>query len=185
MPRPVAPCAGVVVQDGEKGRGISWSDMAVLLRSVRRDGTPIMAALDAANVPYVITGMNNLFAKPEAEAARQLFYFLAGEIGEADLRAAWEAADLGIPADALSAAIANAGQARDNMQDAAVGQFAVYNLQRQFMAFLEVTGLREEKVPGGRGEVAFYNLGKFSQAISDFESIHFHSNPVDKYTTCR
>ena len=174
---------GVVVQNGEKGRGISWSDMAVLLRSVRRDGTPIMAALDAANVPYVITGMNNLFAKPEAEAARQLFYFLAGEIGEADLRAPWEAAALGIPADALSAAIANAGQARDNMQDAAVGQFAVYNLQRQFMAFLELTGLREEKVPGGRGEVAFYNLGKFSQAISDFESIHFHSNPVDKYTT--
>ena len=38
-------------------------------------------------------------------------------------------------------------------------------------------------MPGARGEVVFYNLGKFSQAISDFESIHFHSNPVDKYTT--
>ena len=33
----------------------------------------------------------------------------------------------------------------------------------------------------GRGEVVFYNLGKFSQAISDFESIHFHSSPVEKY----
>ena len=31
----------------------------------------------AAGVPYVITGMDNLFGKPEAEAARQLFYFLA------------------------------------------------------------------------------------------------------------
>ena len=29
----------------------------------------------------------------------------------------------------------------------------------------------------------FYNLGKFSQAISDFESIHFHSKPIDKYST--
>ena len=29
----------------------------------------------------------------------------------------------------------------------------------------------------------FYNLGKFSQAISDFESIHFHSSPVEKYAS--
>ena len=174
---------GIAIRDGDSERGISWSDMAVLLRSVRRDGGPIMAALDAAGIEYVITGMNNLFAKPEAEAARQLFYFLAGEIEGAELHAAWRQAKLGIPTDALASAIANASRARDGMQDAAVGQFKVYNLQRQFMAFLEATGLREEKVPGGRGEVVFYNLGKFSQAISDFESIHFHSKPAEKYTS--
>jgi len=69
------------------------------------------------------------------------------------------------------------------MKRADVGQFKVYNLQRQFISFLENVGLREERVPGGRGEVVFYNLGKFSQAISDFESIHFHSKPVEKYTS--
>ena len=174
---------GVAIRDGESERGIAWSDMAVLLRSVRRDGAPIMAALDAARIPYVITGMNNLFAKPEAEAARQLFYFLAGEIGVAELRSAWERAQLGIPTEALSEAIVAATNARRNMQNATEGKFAVYNLQRQFMAFLEATGLREENIPGKRGEVVFYNLGKFSQAISDFESIHFHSKPVEKYTT--
>ena len=67
---------GASVRDGAEHRGISWSDMAILLRSVRRDGGPIMAALDAAGIPYVITGMDNLFQKPEAEAARQLFYFV-------------------------------------------------------------------------------------------------------------
>jgi DNA helicase-2/ATP-dependent DNA helicase PcrA len=41
--------------------------------------------------------------------------------------------------------------------------------------------VREERVPGGRGEVVFYNLGKFSQVISDFETIHYQSKPVDKY----
>ena len=172
---------GVGVRDGEDKRGIAWSDMAVLLRSVRRDGAPIMAALDAAEVPYVITGMNNLFGKTEVEAARQLFYFLAGEIGEAELRTAWEDARLGIPDETLTTAITAAAEARENMQDATVGQFTVYNLQRQFMGFLETTGLREENVPSDRGEIVFYNLGKFSQAISDFESIHFHSKPVEKY----
>jgi DNA helicase-2/ATP-dependent DNA helicase PcrA len=38
-------------------------------------------------------------------------------------------------------------------------------------------------VPNGRGEVVFYNLGKFSQLISDFETIHFHSSPAEKYAS--
>lgn len=174
---------GVAVREDGQERGISWSDMAILLRSVRRDGGALMAALDEAEVPYVITGMDNLFQTDEAEAARQLFYFLAGEIEEADLRAAWLRADLGLAPDALEEAIAGAAQARRDMPRADVGQFKVYNLQRQFIAFIESAGLREEQVPGGRGEVVFYNLGKFSQAISDFESIHFHSKPVEKYTS--
>ncbi len=174
---------GVAIRDGEAERGISWSDMAILLRSVRRDGQAITAALDQVGVPYVITGMDNLFQTAEAEAARQLFYFLAGEVDEAVLRAAWQRADLGIAAAALDSAMAAARQARRDMPRADIGQFKVYNLQRQFMAFIEACGLREESVPDGRGEVVFYNLGKFSQAISDFESIHFHSKPVDKYTS--
>jgi len=172
---------GVAIREGEVERGLAWSDMTILLRSVRRDGAAIVQALDAAGVPYVITGMDNLFGTSEAEAARQLFYFLAGEIDEGTLRAAWQTAALGIAQPALDAAIAAAAQASRDMGNAAIGQFKVYNLQRQFMAFLETSGLREEKVPNQRGEVVFYNLGKFSQAISDFESIHFHSNPVEKY----
>ncbi len=174
---------GVAIRGGSQDRGMSWSDMAILLRSVRRDGGAIMDALDAAGIPYVITGMDNLFQKPEAEAARQLFYFMAGEITASALEAFWVAADLGVPVATLRAAIAESGQARDGMHKAAAGQFKVYNLQRQFMAFLERMELHEEAVRGGRGEVVFYNLGKFSQAISDFETIHFHSNPVDKYET--
>ena len=81
---------GLPIREGSDERGISWSDMAILLRSVRRDGGPIMAALDEAGVPYVITGMDNLFEKREVDAARQLFYFLAGELDQAAVRAAWE-----------------------------------------------------------------------------------------------
>jgi DNA helicase-2/ATP-dependent DNA helicase PcrA len=172
---------GVAIGEGNGSRGIAWSDMAVLLRSVRRDGQAVMDALQNAGVPYVITGMDNLFQKPESEAARQLFYFLAEEIDQTALRSAWVVADLGIDPAALDAAIAAAEKARVDMKRADVGQFKVYNLQRQFMAFIENVGLREERVPEKRGEVVFYNLGKFSQAISDFESIHFHSSPVEKY----
>ena len=171
-----------IVDDGEE-RGISWSDMAILLRSVRKDGPIIAQAMKEAGVPYVITGMDNLFQTAEAEAARKLFYFLADQISDDELRAAWMDANLGLTDEALNAAIDAAHQARDEMKKADIGQFKVYNLQRQFVAFLETCGLREEVVPDGRGEVVFYNLGKFSQAISDFESIHFHSDPTEKYKT--
>ena len=55
--------------------------MAVLLRSVKRDGEPIADALEAAGVRFVVVGMTNLFGAGEAEAARQLFYFMAGRAG--------------------------------------------------------------------------------------------------------
>jgi DNA helicase II / ATP-dependent DNA helicase PcrA len=130
---------GMSVREGEGARGISWSDIAVLLRSVRRDGATITDALAAAGVPFVITGMDNLFVKPEAEAARQLFYFLARRIDAKSLTAAWETADLRIGKQARTRqrpATAWLGPTWGTLV-AAVAQFQVYNLQRQFMAFLE------------------------------------------------
>ena len=174
---------GAVVREGANQRGMAWSDMAILLRSVRGTGKPIAEALKRVGVPYIVTGMDNLFEQSEAEAARQLFYYLASKTDETSLRQAWERADLGISKDALTRAVIEATKARKNMKKADLGQFQVYNLQRQFMAFLENAELREERVPDRRGEVVFYNLGKFSQAISDFESIHFRSEPVQKYDT--
>ena len=172
---------GTSIKDGSEERGISWSDMAILLRSVRNSGASIMKAFDEVGVPYVITGMDNLFQQSEAEAARQLFFFLAGRINANLLKEYWVAADLGIDDSKLNSAIKKMTEVQTSMGDVNSGQFKFYNLQRQFLNFLEICGVREEKIPNGRGEVVFYNLGKFSQAISDFESINFHSKTIDKY----
>ena len=172
---------GTVIKDKDGDRGIAWSDMAILLRSVRNSGSSIMEALDSVGVPYVITGMDNLFQQAEAEAARQLFFFLAGRITREQLSQAWTNANLGIKASVLGVAINKMQEVQQSMASATGGQFKFYNLQRQFMSFLELIQIREENVPKGRGEVVFYNLGKFSQAIADFESIHFHSKALDKY----
>ncbi len=52
---------GVAFDDGDSKRGISWSDMAVLLRSVRNNGVVITEALKLANIPFVVSGLVNLF----------------------------------------------------------------------------------------------------------------------------
>jgi DNA helicase-2/ATP-dependent DNA helicase PcrA len=173
---------GIAIKDGDKQRGISWSDMAILLRSVRANGQPITSALDAAHIPYVIVGMNNLFGTAEAEAARQLFYFMASRptIDAAGLEAIWLDAGLGLSKKELRKAIATAQTNRDSLENP-TERFGFYSIQRTFQKFLEEAGIREERVPNGRGEIVFYNLGKFSQLISDYETIHYHSKPKEKY----
>ncbi len=70
--------------------------MAILLRSVRKNGAAITRALDAAGIPYVVAGVNNLFGTSEAEAPRQLFHFMANRptIDAAALEGVWLAAGL-------------------------------------------------------------------------------------------
>lgn len=187
----IADLRGVAFTDpGGERRGLAYSDMAILLRSVRNNGPTITDALRAADIPFVISGMNKLFESPEAEAARQLFYFIADyeETMSADaLFEVWHAAELGVDAAALRVAIEQAEATRREFIEQTDAQYwSHYNIQRTFMQFLERIELREEKVPNKRdasrrGEVVFYNLGRFSQIISDFETIHYHSAPREKY----
>ena len=60
---------------------------------------------------------------------------------------------------------------------------SVYNIQRLYLDFLEALDMREDTLPGDatRGELVFYQLGKFSQVISDYEQIHFTTEPKAKY----
>ena len=171
---------GLVIKEDDRERGISWSDMAVLLRSVGANGEPITRGLTLAGIPYLVVGMNNLFDTLEAQAARGLFYFMAGRTDAATLEASWLATGLGTSAEEVRRAIADVQKFRESF-DNPTERFGFYSIQRTFQTFLHEAGIREERVPGGRGEVVFYNLGKFSQLISDFETIHYHSQPKEKY----
>ncbi|KAB2922172.1 MAG: ATP-dependent helicase [Bacteroidetes bacterium] len=175
---------GVAFAEDGKERGLSWSDMAVLLRSVKANAEPITDALRTAGVPFVVTGMTNLFGTAEAEAARQLFYFIGDhDTNEEAVERAWNTANLGLDLAALGAAIDSASAAKAALTDPEQKRWGQYSIQRVFLNFLDQAGVREERVPNGRGEVVFYNLGKFSQLISDFETIHYHSKPADKYAS--
>ena len=169
-------------EEPERHRGLAWSDMAILLRSVSCNGAPIIAALDRHGIPHVVVGMMTLFETSEAQAARELFYLLAGRVGttRATVLQAWRSANLGCSDAELQQAVAEAAAAKAAM-DTPNERYGFYSIQRSFARFLETAGLREEKVPNARGEVVFYNLGKFSQLISDFETIHYHSQPKEKY----
>jgi DNA helicase-2/ATP-dependent DNA helicase PcrA len=160
---------------------MSWSDMAILLRSVRGNAEPITRALDAAQIRYVVVGMNNLFGTPEAEASRHLFYFMANRgVDAAALEARWISTGMGLAAAAVRSAIQKAQKLRDEF-NATDMRNVRFGLQRVFLNFLENCHVREERVMDGRGEIVFYNLGKFTQVITDFETINYNSRPVRLY----
>ena len=162
----------------DEERGLALSDCAVLLRSVRNDAGPILEALKASTVPYVVKGMTNLFDTAEVQAAQGIFLYMVGRIEESQLRKLWDDTNLGLSSDNLSAGI---NLLNIQKQWEREKRWSVHSLQRTYLDFLGAIQLREEQIPEERGEVVYYNLGKFSQVISDYEQIHFQSEPKSKY----
>ena len=185
---------GIAFDDGEGERGLSWSDMAVLLRSVSGSGTIITGALKDAGIPFVVKGLDNLFSTAEAGAARNLFHYIAGESIRAygmyrsevkepptmpELRQSWENARLGMAKRNLDRALRYVKEVRDCL--IADGVNNQPTIQRAFLEFLKLAELREEEVPGEHGQVALFNLGRFSEVITDWESINFRSRPLESF----
>lgn len=171
--------------ENEGVRGLTWSDCAILLRSVKNSAEPIVEALRAAGIRYVIKGMNRLFETPEIRAAQAIFYYLNDEISSEELKQIWRSADLGIDESNLDLAVSWLDTERTEWPTRWLT--SERSLQRTYLGFLEKLVLREETVPDdedlerSRGEIVYYNLGKFSQLITDYELIHFHSEATSLY----
>lgn len=164
---------------GAPARGLSWSDCAVLYRSVK-DADPLVDELKRRKIPFIIKGLARLFDAPEIAACVGLFRYMMGEIAAEDLRGLWDVADLiGDPSR-----WPNLLRVLDDGADFGKSdRWGTYNIQRLYLQALEALGVREDTIPGDarRRELVMYQLGKFSQVISDFEAIHFSSAPERKY----
>ncbi len=153
-------------------RGMAWSDMAVLLRSTRKDGGPIVEALKAEGIPTLTRGMTNLFDAPEAEAATVSLEYLSGLADAEAVRAAWAQADIGVTDQDIDAGLTHLDTIQvwdDEVQ-------GLCCLIRAYTGLLGAMGWHEERVPPtamgqARGEVVSFNLARISQAMADYQSI--------------
>jgi len=177
---------GVAFNDGDGERGLSYSDMAVLLRSVKNNGTVITEALKNANIPFVVSGLSNLFETDEAQAARDLFHFIVDENvkgtnppTQQTLTQSWENPRLGLNKSKVSKAINYAKSVHDTLH--ADDSINPPSIQTTFLNFLELAELREENILNGLGQTVLFNLGRFSEAVTDWESINYASKPAEMY----
>jgi len=162
----------------DEPRGLAYSDFAVLLRSVQRTTLLRLLRLCArVTSQWSFCRHGRLFATPEAQPRPRSSVSWHGTPTRQQSDAMLDA-DLGVDPATLDEAIALWTPSASGIPRSASLSITC---KRTFLRFLERIQLREETVPNGRGELVYYNLGKFSQVISDYEQIHFKERSQAEY----
>ncbi len=174
-------------------RGLSYSDMAILLRSVRHDAKPFIDALNKERIPFIVSGMEGLFETPEIRVLQQVFIYLANftpygsanpPVTLADLKSLFENSGMGLLDQNIAKCLSYLEKRKNEIP---TSNEATLHLQRLYLDLLGELEISEDKInssPNAQkpGEIIFFNLGKFSNVIADFEQINFKSNVKDLYS---
>ncbi|RKO66343.1 ATP-dependent helicase [Desulfofundulus salinus] len=195
---------GLQIEDRDGVRGLDYGDIAVLYRSVKNGVRTLMRELDAKGIPYVVRGTTGLFDHSEVRLFQAAFCFLArmrcsfrdsetGEVtnlNEADIRdfirkTVEEMRDRGIMPHANPAIFLEwlASKRRElglsalprGRRPRGVGR-RIYP-QDLFQEMLEILGANRGPEPWP--DNVLYNLGRFSDLITRFESVHQWVTPQD------
>jgi DNA helicase-2/ATP-dependent DNA helicase PcrA len=180
---------GVTFQDseGSEPRGLDYSDFVILIRKWKK-AHAIIEALQQADIPFIVTGVNNLFQRLEIQAAKSIFEFLQDTIDRNVLKHYWTELCASINTASLDQAIDKLIKKKPNEHT----YYERFNIQEIYMDFLEDAGVTEDLFADGSGrsnsgyhneEIIFYNLGMFSQIMRDFETVYFMTKPTYKLTT--
>lgn len=165
----------------EDARGLDYSDIVILLRAWK-PATRLSEVLKSEGIPFVVTGVSQLFETQEVQACTNIYKYLSGEIFKQELKDSWLKVCSGLGERELDSAISQLDNCKPNNQD----WHEHFNLQEIFIKFRDDAGVTEKKITGdsdqnlSRAEIVFYNLGMFSQVIEDFEVVHFRDNQEDK-----
>lgn len=177
---------GIKFQDNLKfqnqTRGLDYSDMVILIRSWNI-ADELAEGLKKANIPYIVAGVNRLFRQNEIKACENIFKYLNKKISRNELKESWIAISSKIENQRLEEALKYL-ENYDDLDNESWYEYLI--LQEVYRTFLDKIGLTEKNFGNelefgmSRGEIVFYNLGKFSQIIQDFETIHFKDDPLKK-----
>lgn len=174
--------------DGKK-RGITYSDIAIFFRSIRYDGTPYLEALEEARIPVAVNGIGGLFESEEADIIFEIFSYLG------DFNKIWDyKAKEGYVPDLVSIY----DRAKDSFAVPSKAQFIKafealkenvkskrrLSFQGLYSDILSILGLQNERLHEDEDEVMLYNLGRISQAITDYEATRSYCTYKDIERFC-
>lgn len=155
--------------DGETTRKLKYSDFAFLFRSIRNEAGPYIEALREADIPVIYAGTGGLFGTAEVSSIIKTFAF----ISECDK-------DINYDEDFLQ-------DIHDNLPDDFSISFKKFkagilliqqstkaqkrlSLQGLYFEILSLLGLTDTSFHEAEDDVLLFNLGRLSQAISDYEN---------------
>jgi len=168
-------------------RGLDYSDFVILVRKWKK-AEAIIESLQLEQIPFIVSGVNNLFQRSEVSASRAIFTYLNQQIDKDTLKHHWLSLSEKVSNDKLEEAIAFL----DKNKPSKSTYYERFNIQAIFQGFLDKAGIREDlfatddeqAITGfNNEEIVFYNLGMFSQIINDFEAVYFTYSPDRKLST--
>jgi DNA helicase II / ATP-dependent DNA helicase PcrA len=182
--RTIQNLRGTKFTDKDQTRGLDYSDFVILLRKWKK-AKAVVDALQEADIPFIVSGVNQLFEREEVKAAVAIFQYQKRDIDRSVLESYWRGVMPNLEAEKLEEAL----QYLDEKKPEDFSFYASYSLQEVFLEFLGKLGVKEELFAevgaGGPAhhsteEIVFYNLGMFSQVLDDFEAINYVSEPKTK-----
>lgn len=165
----VQDLVGKEFQEGDTVRKLKFSDFAFLFRSINNEAGPYIEALRAADIPVVYAGTGGLFDTPEVSALIKVFAF----ISECDNDVVYDDAFLhdihdNLPDD-FTIAFNKFRSGILAIQEAIKSKKRI-SLQGLYFDILTLLGLSNESFHEAEDDVLLFNLGRLSQAISDYEN---------------
>ncbi len=155
--------------EGSVLRKLKYSDFALLFRSVGGEASPYIEALQEANIPVIYAGTGGLFDTNEVASIIKIFAF----ISECDRDMEYDDAFLSEIHDNLPADFSISFNKLRNgilaIQKATKTQKRI-SLQGLYTNILSLLGVSDEIFHEAQDDVLLFNLGRLSQAISDYEN---------------
>lgn len=158
--------------DGTK-RGLAYSDIAIFFRSVKFDGQVYLDALRANNIPYAVSGVGGLFETPEVD----LIYDILSNISDfgkgysnqtpyvPQLDSIYQKAKEIFKPPIKSKFIEEIERIKENYKSK-----RRISLQELYGEVLLLLGIYRDEFHSSEKEILLYNLGRLSQAITDYEA---------------
>jgi len=172
-----------VDNDGNE-RGLAYSDIAIFFRSVRFDGRPYLDALKEASIPYAVSGIGGLFDTPEIDVIFSITSYLG------DFEKNWGYGVMKEEAVYRQAStiftIPDRRMFIHNLMDLkeSIINKRRISLQQLYAEILILLRVNTEERHDLIHEVQMYNLGRFSQALSDYEGTRTYCTYKDINRFC-
>ncbi len=178
----------VTETDGKK-RGLNYSDIAIFFRSVMYDAEPYLNALEEAGIPVAVNGIGGLFESEEADIIFEIFSFLGnfGKIWDSEEKKGY------VPEiNSIYDRVKELFVLPAKLQFIKIFESLKENiktkrrlsLQGLYADILSILGLQNENLHEESDEVMLYNLGRISQAITDYEATRTYCTYKDIERFC-
>jgi DNA helicase II / ATP-dependent DNA helicase PcrA len=154
--------------DSNGPRKLQYSDFAFLFRSIANEADPYIQALKDADIPLIYSGVGGLFDTTEISSFRRIFEYMS----ECDKDIVYDDNFLrNIHNDLqqfFSIKFSDFKKGILSMRENAK-KVKRLSLQGVFLETLALMGLSNQDLHDTEDDVLLYNLGRLSQAISDYE----------------